>query len=271
VNQTPKFKAGDIVVGHTRGGWSFSKGRVESSPNVDLASNRYAYPVAVLEGSGHVPAGQVITAYENDLAHFSPVVAALKPQLDGLEGSERRIELRKERAAREAEESEKIATVRDAENRAAREELSKGLGLIQKAPKNCGLTEAQIRKMQPVGTIVRSYFPDALRAVAAVAFVGNEKHNPGEPLHWARGKSDDHDNAMLRHFIDGPDGWNREELKDGRMFELLHAANAAWRALAELQLAVERADGEVIRVLSLPNTAGEACQRVQLPLGGETA
>lgn len=112
--------------------------------------------------------------------------------------------------------------------------------------------KAALRKMQPVGSIIRDYFPDALRAVAAVAWVGNEKHNPGEPLHWARGKSDDHHNALARHLIDS-EGWNTEELKDGRVFQVLHAANLAWRALAYLQLVVERENGEVIQVVNDPN------------------
>jgi hypothetical protein len=29
------------------------------------------------------------------------------------------------------------------------------------------------------------YFPDALAAVAQISYQGNQKHNPGEPLHWA--------------------------------------------------------------------------------------
>lgn len=116
------------------------------------------------------------------------------------------------------------------------------------------VSEAALRKMQPVGTIITSYFPDALRAVAAVAYVGNEKHNPGEKLHWARGKSDDHDNALVRHLIDtyGSDPWNVETMKDGRVFAVLHAANAAWRALALCQLEVEKLNGEVLQVRKLP-------------------
>lgn len=134
------------------------------------------------------------------------------------------------------------------------------------APKNCGLPDSAVRKMQPVGTIITQYFPDALLAVAAVAYVGNEKHNPGEPLHWARGKSDDHLDCDARHLIDSQrqghpeDVWDVTTLKDGRSFAVLHLAQHAWRALALLQLEVERQGGDVIQVLSL----------AKLPQVGET-
>lgn len=120
------------------------------------------------------------------------------------------------------------------------------------------VSEAQLRKMQPVGTIIREYFPDALRAVSAVSWVGNEKHNPGQHLHWARGKSDDHVDCDARHFIDAAkgDGWDTTELPDGRAFAVLHAAQHAWRALAQLQLEIEKNGGEVIRVVKVPQ-AGE--------------
>lgn len=122
--------------------------------------------------------------------------------------------------------------------------------------KNCGLSDAQMRKMQPVGTIITQYFPDALLAVAAVAYVGNEKHNPGEKLHWARGKSDDHLDCDARHLIDANrpgETWDVTRLKDGREFAVLHLAQHAWRALALLQLEVEKQGGEVIKVLALAN------------------
>lgn len=108
---------------------------------------------------------------------------------------------------------------------------------------------ATIRKMQPVGTVGREYFPLADRARAAVAWVGNEKHNPGEPLHWARGKSDDHLDAMIRHATESED-WDTVALPDGRVFQILHAAEAAWRASALAQIVAEKYGGEVIRVIN---------------------
>lgn len=86
------------------------------------------------------------------------------------------------------------------------------------------------RKRRPVATGVLDYFPDAVVAVAEVSFLGNEQHNPGEPLHWAREKSGDHADCLARHLI------QRGTLDaDGTR----HSAKLAWRALALLQLEIE--------------------------------
>ena len=77
------------------------------------------------------------------------------------------------------------------------------------------------------------YFPKALAAVAAVSVEGNNQHNPGEPLHWARGKSMDQRNTALRHMIDHADGAKFDN--DG----CWHLAKAAWRILAWLELEIE--------------------------------
>jgi len=86
------------------------------------------------------------------------------------------------------------------------------------------------RKQFPVASGVLDYFPDALVAVAQVSYLGNEQHNPGQPLHWARGKSMDQDDTIIRHFL-------QRGLKDtdGQR----HSAKLAWRALAMLQLEIE--------------------------------
>lgn len=105
--------------------------------------------------------------------------------------------------------------------------------------------ESALRKMQPIGTVLKSYFPLGFRGVAAVSAVGNYKHNPGEPLHWARGRSDDHLDCAARHLTEGED-WDVTVLPDGRAFAVLHAAQAAWRALALAQLKAEEHGGKVI-------------------------
>lgn len=93
-------------------------------------------------------------------------------------------------------------------------------------------TDAQARKTFPIATGVLDYFPDALLEVARVSWEGNQQHNPGEPLHWAREKSTDQENTALRHFM------QRGALDtDGRR----HLAKAAWRILAMLQLEMEEA------------------------------
>lgn len=82
------------------------------------------------------------------------------------------------------------------------------------------------RKNIPITTGVLDYFPNALVEVAKVSKHGNDKHNPGEPLHWSRNKSNDHRDCVVRHIMQageiGADG-------------IRHSAGAAWRALANLE------------------------------------
>lgn len=90
--------------------------------------------------------------------------------------------------------------------------------------------DSKARKRIPIVTGVLDYFPDALAAVAACSVVGNEKHNPGQPLHWSRDKSNDHADCIGRHLID------RGKI-DGE--GVRHSAHLAWRALALLQAEIE--------------------------------
>jgi len=100
------------------------------------------------------------------------------------------------------------------------------------------------RKKHPMCGGVLDYFPDALAEIASVSRRGNDKHNPGQPLHWARGKSMDHADCILRHLMErgtvGPDG-------------IRHSAELAWRALALLQEELEREYG-----LAAPRAAKDA-------------
>lgn len=95
-------------------------------------------------------------------------------------------------------------------------------------------TDAQERKGLPVYSGVLCYFHDALAEVARVSKIGNDQHNPGQPLHWAREKSTDQLDAALRHLLDRASGEQFDE--DGGS----HLGKAAWRILAELQLESER-------------------------------
>lgn len=88
------------------------------------------------------------------------------------------------------------------------------------------------RKKYPIATGLLDYFPDALAAVAHLSWKANEQHNPGQPVHWARGKSTDHDDTLQRHFL------QRGTLDtDG----IRHRTKVAWRALAALQEEIEEA------------------------------
>lgn len=97
-------------------------------------------------------------------------------------------------------------------------------------------SDDQVRKRIPIFDGCVMYFPKALCAVAEVSWIGNEQHNPGEPLHWARQKSSDHLNSALRHMIDHSSG-ARYDTDGARTL-----AKVAWRILAALELDIEKED-----------------------------
>jgi|HubBroStandDraft_4_1064222.scaffolds.fasta_scaffold60668_2 hypothetical protein len=128
-------------------------------------------------------------------------------------------------------------------------------------------TDYEGRKAIPIFEGVVMYFPKALAAVAEVSHAGNQQHNPGEPLHWDRGKSMDQYNTALRHMMDHRmgggrvdagghldlivnNGWVQETRdKDG----VRHLAKAAWRILAALQLAIEEEESGPQQQLGSPD------------------
>lgn len=107
----------------------------------------------------------------------------------------------------------------------------------KEAPVRAATTTAHLpitsdaRKNIPLATGLLDYFPDALAAVARLSKIGNDKHNPGEPLHWSREKSSDHADCIMRHMLD-----RGTVDEDGE----LHDVKVAWRALAQLQVALEK-------------------------------
>ena len=86
------------------------------------------------------------------------------------------------------------------------------------------------RKGMPITSGVLDYFPLAIAEVAVVSKAGNDQHNPGQPLHWSKGKSTDHADCIARHLID-----RGSRDTDG----MRHSAKLAWRALAALQVELE--------------------------------
>lgn len=102
-------------------------------------------------------------------------------------------------------------------------------------------TSSADRKRFPMARGLIDYFPDALAEVSHISFLGNEKHNPGEPVHWARGKSMDHADCCMRHLTER----GTRDVEGVR-----HSAQLAWRALALLQEELELEEG-----LSLPRGA----------------
>jgi hypothetical protein len=105
-------------------------------------------------------------------------------------------------------------------------------------------TDSAERKGLPIVSGCLDYFPLALLEVARVSVSGNNQHNPGEPLHWARGKSMDQADTAVRHVMerDWKDADGQYHLaKDGD--DQYHLAKAAWRILADLQIGLERERG----------------------------
>ena len=99
-------------------------------------------------------------------------------------------------------------------------------------------TDAKERKRIPLYSGLVKYFPDSLVEVAKVSFAGNEQHNPGQPLHWAREKSTDQEDTLMRHLFE-----SGSIDVDGQR----HSAKLAWRALAVLQLEIEHDRVEALK------------------------
>jgi hypothetical protein len=96
-----------------------------------------------------------------------------------------------------------------------------------------GTDDSAQRKEFPMARGLLDYFPAALAAVARVSSIGNMKHNPGEDMHHARGKSMDHADCIIRHLADR--GTMDLVEIDGVVYEVPHSAYVAWRALALCQ------------------------------------
>ncbi len=99
-----------------------------------------------------------------------------------------------------------------------------------------GILMSSNRKDKPLFSGVLMYFPEALLAVAEHSKKGNDKHNPGQPMHWAKEKSTDHADCVARHLTDIGPNWDNVDEETAS----LHATALAWRALALLQTVLER-------------------------------
>lgn len=124
-------------------------------------------------------------------------------------------------------------------------------GVPEETPTDSGVrsmtlpTDSAARKEIPLFTGCFAYFPAALAEVARISKGGNDKHNPGEPMHHARGKSTDHQDCILRHTVDAADlkaAVDRGDpaAKEGVIYE---KAQRAWRDLADLQETIEEYRG----------------------------
>ena len=115
--------------------------------------------------------------------------------------------------------------------------------------------DSAARKEYPVYSGLVAYFPSALAAVAHHSYIGNEKHNPGQPLHWARGKSGDEADALLRHLME------RDYV------------GMAWRALALLQKHLEANGAPIAPGARIPVYEEQAVQHhaIEAPMPAHVA
>lgn len=108
-------------------------------------------------------------------------------------------------------------------------ELPKTLGEAVGIRKPALPIDSAERKRWPLFSGLLRYFPAALARVSHHSFLGNEKHNPGQRLNHARGKSGDHEDCIVRHLVDAA------EHPAGSAARLEELSALAWRALALLQ------------------------------------
>ena len=106
------------------------------------------------------------------------------------------------------------------------------IGSVAEAPAMRLSNDSDVRKNTPIFSGVLNYFPLAMAEIAKLSKLGNDKHNPGQPLHWAKEKSTDHKDCIARHLIDAgtidPDS------------KMYHDVGLAWRALANLETLLEK-------------------------------
>lgn len=99
------------------------------------------------------------------------------------------------------------------------------------------------RKEIPLWSGVMQYAPAALAEVARTSQKGNAKHNPGQPLNHARGKSADHHNCIARHLVDFDAmlAYRRRFGEDSVPVDALREelGNLCWRALMFAQEQLE--------------------------------
>jgi hypothetical protein len=98
-------------------------------------------------------------------------------------------------------------------------------------------TDSKVRKDYPLLSGCLKYFPAAIAGVANVSKIGNDKHNPNQELHHARGKSMDHGDCIIRHLMDTEDllaALNRGDNISKEQI-LLEVNQLTWRVLAYSQ------------------------------------
>jgi hypothetical protein len=132
-------------------------------------------------------------------------------------------------------------------------------------------TDSAERKTYPILSGCVRYFPAALAGVANISKQGNDKHNPGQPLHHARGKSTDHGDCILRHLIDVQDLlalYERDPTQVTHKMILTEVNQFAWRALAYSQELHEQLAGFPMAPGAKDNVILEKVKDINEKFGG---
>lgn len=117
--------------------------------------------------------------------------------------------------------------------------------------------DSKARKEIPIKSGFLDYFPAAVSLVAQVSKKGNDKHNPGMPIHWARGKSMDQLDSAVRHIMEG------DALDPDTGLPVL--AHAIWRLCAELQIRCEARGAPRAPAAWTPEEEAEYAKTGKLP------
>lgn len=104
-------------------------------------------------------------------------------------------------------------------------------------------TDSAERKTYPVYTGFMRYFPRAIAAVAHHSYINNEKHNPGEPLHWSKENSSDHMDCTGRHMLEED------------------SVSIAWRAMANLEIELEGKAAAIVKAVRADQTCSTCRHR----------
>jgi hypothetical protein len=112
--------------------------------------------------------------------------------------------------------------------------------------------DSQVRKDIPIYSGFLKYFPAAIAGAARHSKRGNDKHNPGQELHHARGKSMDHADCIQRHLVDMADleaiiergGFDDKRDQEVVMVLLEEADALVWRSAALSQKLYETYAGK---------------------------
>jgi hypothetical protein len=118
--------------------------------------------------------------------------------------------------------------------------------------------DSAARKEIPLYRGPLRYFPAALAAVARVCKAGNDKHNPGEEMHHARGKSADEADCIVRHLVDMSEDFGHGVGYDENGTP--QVAMIAWRALALAQKWLEEHGAPLAPGARLTSPTGVSAQ-----------